>query len=95
MTINSLNTTMFNMLKAGLPVGLQGNLSLNLATGRITFIEPANVFDALVCVQGTDAGVVTGLNLTVSAVPEPSALISTGTGLTIALTGLRYRRRRA
>jgi hypothetical protein len=90
-----VNLNMFNMLRAGLPVALQSNLSLNLATGRITFIEPANVFDALVCVQGTDRGVTTGLNLTVSPVPEPSALISASTGLAIVVSGSWYRRRRA
>jgi hypothetical protein len=93
-TIAGLLTDTFNGLEAGLPASLQGNLSLDTTTGRITFLMPAGVSDAQVCVQGTDTLVVTGLDLTVQPVPEPfsAVLVRVGALSLLGWWGLRHSR---
>jgi PEP-CTERM motif len=73
LTINDLNTALYNQLLAGLPLSLRPNLTLDLPGETIFFVFPVGSSDLSVSNSTTDT--TTQITGGLTAIPEPSALI--------------------
>lgn len=91
-TLDGLVSQMFADLLAGLPAGLQGDLSLDLADDAILFDLPVNQTNYFAGTLSTDTEVETYGGL--ETAPEPSAFLLICVGLAVISRAIRMRRPR-